>query len=68
MKTSEAVQHFGSQHALAKALSLSQPSVAKWKDYPPALRQLQIEAVTTGALRAEADCDKFRVPAQKVAA
>jgi len=37
--------------------------VGGWGEFPPALRQLQIEALTAGKLRAEADCDKFRVPA-----
>jgi hypothetical protein len=32
------------------------------------LRQLQIEALTGGKLRAEPDCDKFRVPSLATAA
>ena len=65
MKTSDVKQHFGSQYAIAKALGIKQPSVANWGDYPPELRQLQIEAVTGGKLKAEPDCDKFRVSAPK---
>jgi hypothetical protein len=63
MKTTDAVANFGTQVLLAKALGISQGSVAGWGQYPPALRQLQIEALTSGALKAEPDCDKFRVPA-----
>lgn len=69
MKTTDVIEHFGSQYAVARALGIKQPSVANWKDEPPALRQLQIEAVTGGALRADPECDKFRVkPAKRVAA
>lgn len=52
----------GTQEALAKALGMTQGSVSLWKTYPPPLRQLQIEVLTGGALRAEADCDQYRVP------
>lgn len=47
---------------LAEALGMSQGSVSLWGEYPPPLRQLQIEALTGGKLRAEPDCDKYRVP------
>lgn len=61
MKTQDAINHWGSQKAAADALGLKQPSVAAWGEYPPELRQLQIEAVTGGLLKAEPSCDKFRV-------
>lgn len=64
MTTDEAIKALGgTQAALAKALGMSQGSVSLWGDYPPPLRQLQIEAMTSGELRAESDCDKYRVPA-----
>jgi len=63
MTKDQAVTEFGTQQALADALGLTQGSVSLWGDYPPPLRQLQIEALTAGRLRAEADCEKFRVPA-----
>lgn len=53
MKTSDAIKHFGTQQKLASALGLSQSSVAEWGEYPPRLRQLQIAALTGGALAAE---------------
>ena len=52
MRTQEAVDHFGSQAALAKALGIKQQSVADWGDEVPPLRQLQIEKITNGELRA----------------
>lgn len=64
MKTENAVEHFGSQLQLAQALGMHQSTISKsWGDFPPPLRQLQIEALTGGKLRAEPDCDKYRVPA-----
>lgn len=61
MDTKAVIGHFGSQRKAADALGLAQPSVANWGEYPPPLRQLQIEALTGGKLRAEPDCDKFRI-------
>jgi DNA-binding transcriptional regulator YdaS (Cro superfamily) len=53
MKTKDAVRHpaYGTQVALAKALGITQPTVSEWGEYPPALHQLRIEAIT--GLRAE---------------
>ena len=53
----------GTQSSLAAALGITQGSVALWGQMPPPLRQLQIEALTAGALRAGPECDKFRIPA-----
>jgi transcriptional repressor of cell division inhibition gene dicB len=64
MTKEQAIQFFGTQMLLAKALGMSQGSVSLWGEYPPELRQLQIEALTDGALKAESDCDKYRVPAR----
>ena len=63
MLTRDAIGFFGTQVKLAEALGMDQSSVSGWKEYPPPLRQLQIEALTKGALRAQPECDKFRVPA-----
>ena len=56
------MSRWGSQTALATALDINQAAVAQWGEYPPLLRQLQIEALSNGELRAEAECDQFRVP------
>jgi transcriptional repressor of cell division inhibition gene dicB len=63
MTKDEAIATFGTQVKLAEALGMSQGSVALWGTYPPILRQLQIEALTGGKLKAEPECDKYRVPA-----
>lgn len=68
MTKDQAVKHFGTQVLLAQALGMSQGSVSLWGEFPPELRQLQIEALTAGALKAEPDCDKYRVPAAPEAA
>lgn len=62
MKTTEAISHYGSTYAVAAALGIKQPSVMGWGESPPPLRQLQIEALTQGALKAGPECDKFRPP------
>lgn len=61
MKKSEVIRYFGSQTATAKALKLKQPSVQRWGEKLPPLRQLQIEVLTGGALRAGRECDRFRI-------
>jgi hypothetical protein len=67
MLTSDALAHFGgSKSALAKALDISVPSVYEWRKYPPPLRQLQLEQITGGALKAEPDV--FDVKPAKAAA
>lgn len=56
MRKEEAISFYGSQSALARALGIAQASVAGWADYPPGGRQLQIEKLTKGKLKAEPDC------------
>lgn len=57
MTKSEALKHFGgSQSALARALNITQPSVFEWPEEIPALRQIQLERVTDGALKADPAC------------
>lgn len=53
MRTQDAIEHFGSQKALADAIGIKQPTVAGWGEYPPLDRQIQIEVFTAGALKAE---------------
>jgi hypothetical protein len=70
MKKCEAVAYFGSQAALAAALKIKAPSVAEWGEYPPPLRQMQIQELSGGALKAESDCVPSAPPngAQEAAA
>lgn len=53
MRTSDVIEHFGSQAAIARALGIKPPSVAEWGDTVPPLRQLQIEKLTAGKLIAD---------------
>lgn len=68
MTKTDATKHFGTQAKLAEALGMTQGSVSLWGQYPPPLRQLQIEALTGGELKAEPGCDRFRVQPAKAAA
>lgn len=54
MTPQDVIAHFGSQTATADALGLKQPSVSDWvrAGSVPWLRQLDIERMTGGALRA----------------
>lgn len=56
MKRSDALKHFKTQAALAEALGIGQSSVAEWGEDIPALRQIQIERITVGALKADPEC------------
>lgn len=60
MRTTEVVKHYGTQLAVAEALGIRQSSVAEWSDFPPPLRQLQIEHLTRGKLKAEPECKPER--------
>lgn len=56
MRKDEAITFYGSQSALARALGIAQASVAGWGEYPPPKRQLQLQKITKGALKAEPGC------------
>jgi DNA-binding transcriptional regulator YdaS (Cro superfamily) len=53
MRTEDVIRYYRTQKAAADALGIRQSSVAEWGDYPPAARQLQIQKVTRGKLKAE---------------
>lgn len=52
MTKTQAIEHYGSISALAKALKVTYEAVRQW-DSVPELRQYQIERLTQGALKAE---------------
>lgn len=57
MTKEQALQFFkGNVSALARALGMDQSTYYSWKEYPPGGRQLQLERVTGGLLKAEPDC------------
>lgn len=68
MTKDQVLAHFGGQTATAKALGVSQPSVSAWRDPLPELRQLEVERLTGGKLRAGPECEKYRVPMVEKAA
>ncbi len=58
MTKEEAIKYYGSQSAVAEAIGIVQVSVCKWGEYPPELRQIQLERATKGKLKAEPYCWK----------
>jgi hypothetical protein len=67
MKTSDVTIHYGTQTAAAKALGIDQSSISGWGEYPPDRRQVQIERLTLGALKAEPGCFERLIGMDKVA-
>lgn len=66
MTYDNAVKHFGSPSALARALGINRASVAEWRIVGiPEGRQYQIELATNGQLRA--DFPPLRVQEQATA-
>ena len=53
MTKADAIKHYGTQQKLAAALGLSQATISGWGEFPPPLRQLQMQKITKGKLRAE---------------
>lgn len=53
MRTKDVISHYGNAGRASKALGLSHAAVYRWGEYPPAIRQLQVERATNGKLRAE---------------
>lgn len=56
VKTNDAISHYGSKLALAHALGIKVQSVYDWTEYPPDIRQVQLEMLTAGRLKAEPEC------------
>jgi DNA-binding transcriptional regulator YdaS (Cro superfamily) len=56
MKLADAVKHAGSASALAELLGITPSAICQWGDVIPDNRQLQLERITLGALRADPGC------------
>ena len=56
MRTEDVIKHFSTQLKTAAVLGINQSSVAEWGEFPPDPRQLQIEKITKGVLKAEPGC------------
>ena len=55
MKKQEAIAYFGTQQALADAIGVSSAAVTQWGENVPPLRQLQLQQLTLGKLKASED-------------
>lgn len=53
MRTTEALSHFGSKAAIARALHISMTAVNKWGDVIPMTSAKALEIHTSGALRVD---------------
>ena len=69
MSPSEVVAHFGTQSAAAKAIGISQPSVAMWvkRGRVPLFQQLRLQYATQKALTASPEIMPALVESKKVA-
>jgi hypothetical protein len=62
MTTDDAIDWAGgTQVLLAEKLGLKQPSIASWGEFPPPLRQIQIEMLSGGVLKSEPGVFRPRV-------
>jgi DNA-binding transcriptional regulator YdaS (Cro superfamily) len=52
MTKKEAIDHFGTATALAKALGITLEAVSQWRDVPMR-RQYEIERITKGGVKAD---------------
>lgn len=64
MRTAQAIKHFKTLTALARALNIRPPSICDWGEYPPPARQLQIQELTGGRLKAQPLSKLLPVPPQ----
>lgn len=53
MRKSDAIQHFGTGAALARALGIGKAFISKWPDDVPQRYAYEIERLTGGELKAE---------------
>lgn len=69
MKTDTAIAHAGSPKALAALLGITPSAISQWGEEVPPGRQLQLQQITKGKLRADADClQKLLDPKKRAAA
>ena len=55
MKTEEAADYFGGRKKLADALGIWPHGTYKWGEFPPKMRQYQIQVLSKGELMAEGE-------------
>jgi len=53
MTTDQAISHFGSRKKMADFFGIWPHATYRWGEFPPKLRQFEIERLTGGELKAE---------------
>ena len=53
MTTDKAIAHFGSRKKMADFFDIWPHATYRWGEFPPKLRQFEIERLTGGELKAE---------------
>ena len=62
MTTNEAIDYFNSKRQLAFALDISPQAISGWGEYPPVLRQYQIQDITEQQLKVTPPLNTTGVP------
>jgi DNA-binding transcriptional regulator YdaS (Cro superfamily) len=65
MKTKDAIAHFGTAAALARAVGISSPAVSQWGELVPLATAARLEKITNGAL--VLNLEDYRQPLRKSA-
>ena len=53
MKTKDAIEHFGSEVALARALEISRQAVDQWGEFVPFRTAIEIQRITKDKLKVD---------------
>jgi hypothetical protein len=56
MKTQAAIEWAETVTALAEKLDITPGAISQWGEYPPDARQLQLQKISKGKLKAERGC------------
>lgn len=56
MRTQDAISYFTTAAALAERLGVTASAISQWGEHPPDARQLLLERITEGKLKAEPGC------------
>lgn len=56
MNTADAIKYAGSAIALSRILGVTSGAISQWGDVVPDAKQLLLERITIGALRADPGC------------
>jgi DNA-binding transcriptional regulator YdaS (Cro superfamily) len=65
MKTQDAIEHFGSAAALARAVNITRSAISQWGELVPIGTAARLEKLTEGAL--VLDLEDYRQPLRKSA-